>query len=207
MTTDVNTQEISDAHSKRITAQIAAEKYRTLATSPELQAEAIAEHYSKLSAIAVYLHTLVVKRRIGGSPEMDRCIERLTKEFVDRHLEDLGIELSWQNTEVRQPETQVGSDDLLVSLRSWMPICGECRCRLATHAQVWSDRGPIYYCDQDKCDKSAQQRHDGDSWADQTGLVREEVQWAETVRLIEAKTERKTLEAAAKRSPDGMGCC
>lgn len=99
-----------------------------------------------------------------------------------------------QKTTEGQP--QVGSDALLASLLAWMPICGECRSRLATHEQTWSDRGPIYYCDKDECGKSAQQHHDGDSWADQTGLERVEVWWAGTVRLIEANAKDQATRGA-----------
>lgn len=76
----------------------AAEKYHRLQEHPHLRAEAIADHYSKLAATSMELRKMVeMRRHHGGSPEMDRCIERLAKEFVDHHREDFGIELSWQN--------------------------------------------------------------------------------------------------------------
>jgi hypothetical protein len=79
----------------------AAQKFHLLANHPHLQAEAIADHYSKLAAVAMDLRKMVdIRRHTGGSPEMDRCIERLAKEFADHHREDFGIELSWQKAKI-----------------------------------------------------------------------------------------------------------
>lgn len=89
-----------------------AEKFHRLQAHPHLQAEAIADHYSKLASMSMDLHKLVdMRRRYGGSPETDRCIERLAKEFVDHHREDFGIELSWQNAKAMASPPQTAKND------------------------------------------------------------------------------------------------
>lgn len=89
--------------SSRYEAMKSAEKFHRLQAHPHLQAEAIADHYSKLAVMSMELRKLVDMRRYsGGSSEMDRCIERLTKEFVGQHREDFGIELSWSPTNTPQ---------------------------------------------------------------------------------------------------------
>jgi len=98
-TVDGGLSETTCSASSRIEAMMSERKFHLLANHPHLQAEAIADHYSSLAAVAMDMRKMVeLRRRSGGSPEMDRCIERLTKEFVDHHREDFGIELSWSNT-------------------------------------------------------------------------------------------------------------
>ena len=71
------------------------------------------------------------------------------------------------------------TDGLAGTLR-WLP---RCYCgALATREQTWSDRGPLYYCDREDCDKEARKAHDEDHEYDQTGLERGECLWAETAR-------------------------
>jgi hypothetical protein len=82
----------------------AAEKFHRLQAHPHLRAEVIADHYSKLAATAMELEKLVdMRRRYAGSPEMDRCIERLAEEITNHHRADFGIELSWQNVRAHAP--------------------------------------------------------------------------------------------------------
>ena len=76
----------------------AAQKFHLLAAHPHLQPEAIADHYTKLAAVAMQLRELVGMHRYHkSSPEMDAAIQRLTKEITEHHRVDFGIELSWQN--------------------------------------------------------------------------------------------------------------
>jgi hypothetical protein len=91
----------SGSASSRYETMRAAEKFHRLQAHPHLQAEAIADHYSKLAAMSMELRKMVeIRKNVEGCPELDRCIESLAKKFVDHHREDFGIELSWQNADV-----------------------------------------------------------------------------------------------------------
>jgi len=78
----------------------AAQTRHRLQSHPHLQAEAIADHYSKLASMAMDLRKMVDFRRtiIGAaSPEIDESIDCLRKQFVEHHRADFGIELAWPN--------------------------------------------------------------------------------------------------------------
>lgn len=76
------------------TAMMAAR--RTLCSSPEYQAEAIAKHYVSNATAALHLSKLIQSRReFGDSPELDSCIALLLDRIKDNHSADLGIELGW----------------------------------------------------------------------------------------------------------------
>lgn len=75
----------------------------------------------------------------------------------------------------------MNTQDLILSL-NWMPPCS-CGSH-ATHEQYWSDRGPLYYCDDQKCGHDALKAFVDDGAGDRHGLLRQEVFWAKTARLL-----------------------
>jgi hypothetical protein len=78
----------------------AAQKRHLLASHPHLQAEAIANHYSKLATMAMDLRRMVELRKCASAPtpEMDWAIKSVSEKFAEHHLADFGIELSWHNS-------------------------------------------------------------------------------------------------------------
>ena len=68
-----------------------------LSKSEHHQEDSIAIHYASCAKIAEHLHELIQIRRQRPAPELDDLIERVTLQIKERHREDLGIELSWEN--------------------------------------------------------------------------------------------------------------
>lgn len=78
----------------------AAMTYDRLARNPELQAEAIVHHYTRMAALSMSLLELVKIRRVYGSGIMtDATIEFLSADIREAHLKDLGIPLEWKMDE------------------------------------------------------------------------------------------------------------
>lgn len=82
-------------------ARIEGEQTRLrLARHPELQAEALAYHYTRMATLAANLSELVKIRRLYplryGGESMDKAIEFLIKDIQEAHLKDLGIPLEWK---------------------------------------------------------------------------------------------------------------
>lgn len=98
----------ADAASSRIEKVKAAQKFHLLATHTHTQPEAIADHYTKLAAVAMQLRELVGMRHTHA-PEMDAVIKKLTKEITDHHRADFGLELSWRHL--------IGEDEAEIAAR------------------------------------------------------------------------------------------
>ncbi len=97
----MNKTPAADTAQARLEATKAAQKRPLLATNPHLQAEAIANHYTKLATIAFDLRRLVELRKhsCATGQEMVWAIQSVTEKFAEQHLADFGIELSWNSTE------------------------------------------------------------------------------------------------------------
>jgi len=76
-----------------------AERKRAMLSEHELlQWETIAIHYLSYVKISQeMLKILDLRKTSGPSKEVDEILEYLAKHIKDGHLEDFGIELSWNN--------------------------------------------------------------------------------------------------------------
>lgn len=86
---------------ERNTALMERRKRNHLLRYPHLQAEAIAEHYTKLAMIAMDLRHLTNMRRHADhdNTEIDWAINNITDGIKRQHLEDFGIPLEWEEEE------------------------------------------------------------------------------------------------------------
>lgn len=76
------------------------QQYDRLAEHPSAQAEAIANHYSSLAALACDLRELTLRWQLTGRSFELRClIDQQVELIKDAHRRDLGIELVWPRSE------------------------------------------------------------------------------------------------------------
>lgn len=95
-------------------ARIEGEQTRLrLARHPELQAEALAHHYTRLAALSGDLLYLVRLQKYykGRNESAEESIERLMKVIQETHLKDLGIPLEWKCDETLYRDSRLTSDD------------------------------------------------------------------------------------------------
>ncbi len=72
--------------------------YHGLATQPEAQAAAIADHYASHAALAVQLRGLVRARREccgDDARNLDGAIAYVVRQITNAHAHDFGLELAW----------------------------------------------------------------------------------------------------------------
>lgn len=71
-----------------------------LARQPELQAEAIADHYASMASMACNVLEAIKLRKLGGSTKVsEQYIELFVERIKVAHRMDLGIDLDWKNQE------------------------------------------------------------------------------------------------------------
>jgi hypothetical protein len=94
-------------------ARIEGEQTRLrLARYPELQAEALAHHYTRVASLAILLEELTKIRRLDGpDKDTDKVIGFIMEDIKEAHLKDLGIPLEWKCDETLYRDSCLTADE------------------------------------------------------------------------------------------------